>query len=93
MLDGDAVDFIAKVTGTEPITVSWEKNKKPIKDGDAYKMTYDKGTCRLYIPEVFPEDAGEYKVEVKNQFGSAFCSASLGVKGVYYKTSISSNKI
>lgn len=79
--EGEALDLIAKVTGTEPITATWSKDRKPIKDSDGYKISYDKGTCRLYIADAKPADSGEFKVEVKNQFGSAFCSASLGVKG------------
>lgn len=79
--EGEALDLIAKVKGTEPITATWSKDRKPIKDSDGYKITYDKGTCRLYIADVKPAHSGEYKVEIKNQFGSAFCSASLGVKG------------
>lgn len=79
--EGEALDLIAKVTGTEPITATWTKDRKPIKDSDGYKISYDKGTCRLYIADAKPADSGEFKVEVKNQFGSAFCSASLGVKG------------
>ncbi|XP_065941807.1 twitchin isoform X18 [Magallana gigas] len=78
--EGEALDLIAKVTGTEPITATWSKDRKPIKDSDGYKISYDKGTCRLYIADAKPADSGEFKVEVKNQFGSAFCSASLGVK-------------
>ncbi|XP_061166987.1 twitchin-like isoform X9 [Saccostrea echinata] len=78
--EGEALDLIAKVTGTEPITATWTKDRKPIKPSDGYKITYEKGTCRLYIADVKPSDSGEFKVEVKNQFGSAFCSASLGVK-------------
>ncbi|XP_021346443.1 twitchin-like isoform X8 [Mizuhopecten yessoensis] len=80
VIDGDAVDLIAKVTGTEPITVTWIKDNKPLAASDVYKISYDKGTCRLYFPEVYPEDAGNYQVEVKNTAGSAMCMASLSVK-------------
>ncbi|KAL3842488.1 hypothetical protein ACJMK2_020494, partial [Sinanodonta woodiana] len=80
VLDGSAVDFIAKVTGTEPIQVKWSKDNKPIENSDVYKITYDKGTCQLHINEVFPEDAGNYTIEVKNVIGSASSTASLGVQ-------------
>ena len=50
MNDGDAVDFVAKVTGTEPLEVTWSKDGKAITSSDIYSITYDKGTCRLYIP-------------------------------------------
>ena len=50
MNDGDAVDFVAKVSGMEPVEVTWAKDGKSISSSDIYSVTYDKGTCRLYIP-------------------------------------------
>lgn len=44
------MDFVAKVTGTEPLETTWYKNGKPLAASDIYRVTYDKGTCRLYIP-------------------------------------------
>ncbi|XP_055900297.1 twitchin-like isoform X6 [Biomphalaria glabrata] len=78
--DGDKVEFVVKVSGTEPIEVNWSKDKKPIKSGDIFGVTYDKGTAKLSISEVFPEDSGNYTVEIKNQWGSASSTASLQVK-------------
>lgn len=79
--DGDKVDLIAKVSGTEPFDIQWALNKKPIKPSDIYVISYDKGTCKLHFPEVFPEDAGEYSLTVKNPGGMASCMATLIVKG------------
>lgn len=76
------MEFVIKVSGTEPIDVNWTKDKKQLKQGDIYSITYDKGTARLNISEVFPEDSGEYSVEVKNQWGAAVSVASLQVKGL-----------
>ncbi|CAL1540884.1 unnamed protein product [Lymnaea stagnalis] len=78
--DGDKVEFVAKVSGTEPIEVLWAKDKKPLKSGDIFGISYDKGTAKLNISEVFPEDSGVYSIEIKNQWGSATSSASLQVK-------------
>lgn len=80
--DGDPVDFVAKVTGTEPLQVKWSKDGKELKPSKIYNISYDKGTCRLHFPEIFPEDAGKYTVEVKNQFGTANATASLQVNGM-----------
>ncbi|XP_041366543.1 twitchin-like isoform X3 [Gigantopelta aegis] len=78
--DGDAVDFVAKISGTEPIEILWSKDKKPLKNSDIYEISYDKGVARLYLSEVFPEDGGNYAVDIKNKFGSANSMASLQVK-------------
>ena len=79
--DGDKVEFVAKMTGTEPLDVQWAFNKKPIKSDDVYNISYAKGTATLKLEEVFPEDSGEYSVVAKNQFGSVTSMASLKVKG------------
>ncbi|XP_074660014.1 twitchin-like [Tubulanus polymorphus] len=80
--DGDAVDFVAKVTGTPPIDVFWYKAGKEIKKSADFKITFDEktGTCKLSIVEAFPEDSGEIKVEAVNDFGEVISKAQLIVK-------------
>ncbi|KAL8565323.1 hypothetical protein ACOMHN_029019 [Nucella lapillus] len=78
--DGEAVEFIMKVSGTEPLDIQWTKDGKVITSSDVYSVTYDKGTCRLYISEVFPEDSGNYAITIKNEWGTASSVASLQVK-------------
>ncbi|XP_055958001.1 muscle M-line assembly protein unc-89-like isoform X2 [Patella vulgata] len=77
---GEAVEFVAKVKGTEPIEVKWLKDKKPLANSASFKQSYEKGTCRLNIPKVGAGDGGEYTVEVKNKFGTGMSMASLQVK-------------
>ena len=84
MLDGEPVEFVAKVTGSEPIQTKWTKDKKVINSSDIYKISYEKGTAKLVIGECFPEDGGNYTLEAKNQHGMASCTASLTVKGRWY---------
>ena len=44
-------------------------------------MTYDGEKAQLQIPEVLPEDEGEYTCEATNSAGTASCSAALLVEG------------
>ena len=90
--DGDAVEFVAKVTGSEPIQTKWMKDRNVINSSDIYKMTYEKGTAKLTIAECFPEDAGNYSLEAKNQHGMASCTASLTVKGMFKYETVFSRK-
>merc|ERR1712025_983563 len=78
--DGDKVDFVVKVTGTEPLDVQWAYNKKPLKTDDIYNISYANKTATLKMDDVLPEDSGEYSVVIKNQFGSVTSMASLKVK-------------
>ena len=81
VLDGDACDLIAKVSGTDPIEVVWSKDGEKLKSTKDCKITYEKGTCRLYIPEVFPDDGGTYQIDLENEYGKAMSQATLAVSG------------
>merc|ERR1712138_125052 len=78
--EGERVEFIGKLMGTEPMTVEWMKDKKPISNGGAYNITFSNKTVSLKLKEAFTDDAGEYTVTVKNDAGSATSMASLQVK-------------
>ena len=85
VLDGDACDLIAKVAGTEPIDIVWSKDGETLKSTKDCNITFDKGTCRLYIPEVYPNDAGMYQIDLENEFGKAMSQAQLSVTGKFMK--------
>ena len=62
--------------------VAWFFEEEEIHEGDIYKMecTPD-GTHSLFIPEAFPEDAGEYTVQATNEHGEVESTALLIVTG------------
>merc|ERR1719239_2102307 len=49
--DGDKVDFVARVTGTEPLDIQWAFKKKPIKNDDIYNISYAKGVATLKMED------------------------------------------
>ena len=84
VLDGDACDLIAKVAGNEPIEVVWSKDGDKLKHSKDCQITFKDNVCRLYIPEVYPDDGGKYQIDLENEFGKAMTSATLVVSGEYY---------
>ncbi|XP_052800015.1 twitchin-like isoform X4 [Mya arenaria] len=78
--EGETVELSAKVTGTEPLQINWNKDKKPIEGSNNVKIAFARGVATLNIAKASPGDAGMYSVDAKNQHGSASCSATLGVK-------------
>ena len=79
--DGEKVELVAKITGTEPLDVQWTFDKKPIKSDRIHMITYFKGTASLKLSRAVPRNSGEYSVLVRNQYGSADSMASVKVQG------------
>ncbi|CAC5385763.1 unnamed protein product [Mytilus coruscus] len=79
VLDGDACDLIAKVAGNEPIEVVWSKDGDKLKHSKDCQITFKDNVCRLYIPEVYPDDGGKYQIDLENEFGKAMTQATLVV--------------
>ncbi|XP_076471204.1 twitchin-like [Babylonia areolata] len=77
---GEKVEFVIKVSGTEPLNIQWTRNGQVITSSARYSISYDKGTCRLHIPAAAPEDSGNYGISLKNEWGTASSTASLQVK-------------
>merc|ERR1711934_863297 len=80
--DGEKVELVAKITGTEPLDVQWTFDKKPIKSDRIHMITYFKGTASLKLSRAVPRNSGEYSVLVRNQYGSADSMASVKVQEI-----------
>lgn len=83
VMDGEGVDLTCIVRGKPTPQVQWYHNDKTIKEGIEIVLLQDsEGVCSLSIPEVFPEDAGEYTCQATNILGEVTCSTSLVVEGI-----------
>ena len=85
--DGDKVVLKCKVVGNPVPTVSWFKDDEEIQPSADFQMLYEPatGVCSMEIPEVFPEDAGEYACRAVNAFGDSVTTANLLVEGNTFK--------
>lgn len=79
--EGKSGDFIAKVTGTEPMTVKWFKDSQLLPNSTGFAQTYKSGEAKLHINKAIPEDAATFSVEISNEWGKTSSAASLTVKG------------
>ncbi|KAK3082882.1 hypothetical protein FSP39_007872 [Pinctada imbricata] len=79
--DGEEVTLTCKVMGSPSPTVTWYKDGQELIPSTDFKIHYDEdtGITTLTIPEVFPEDAGDFVVRAENPFGEAATSANLVV--------------
>lgn len=58
------------VDADEPFSVNWYRNDIKITPSRDYQQKVTRGVCTLTIPEVYPEDSGEYTCEIVSPQGS-----------------------
>ena len=78
---GELATFSCQISGNPVPTGNWYKGAKKIPDEGRFIVETTEDSCLLEIDDVKPEDAGEYKCVVKNDFGEDSCTVKLSVKG------------
>lgn len=56
-----------------------------VQDSSGFAYSREEANCCLTIADAFPEDAGVYTCEAKNEFGSARCNIRLVITGILYR--------
>lgn len=80
--DGGQARLECQIHGTPKPTVTWYRDDQMIVNSEEFKIFYDEDNlCSLFIPDVYPEDAGRYTVVAKNELGTAETTAELFVAG------------
>ena len=84
--DGDSAKFVCKLTGLPPPTVHWcYRNQEIVGSDEVYELYHEGETASLCLPEVLPEDEGEYSCTIKNKNGETTCKATLKVDSKYLR--------
>ena len=87
--DGDSAKFVCKLTGIPPPAVHWfYRNQEIIGSDEVYELYHEGETASLCLPEVLPEDEGEYSCTIKNKNGETTCKGTLKVDGKFLHASI-----
>lgn len=81
MKSGENAALEVRVSGSPELKVKWFKDKKGLSAGAKCQMSLTKNVATLKIRSADKADAGEYKLEVTNQIGTASCITKLSVSG------------
>ncbi|XP_008312095.1 myosin light chain kinase, smooth muscle-like [Cynoglossus semilaevis] len=76
--EGSDAKFQAVITGSQPLTTSWQHNGKKML---LSKTSFKSGVASLVLSHCLPENAGTYTCTAENSAGKQSCSAVLHVKG------------
>lgn len=78
---GENAALEVTVSGTPELKTKWFKDNKELSSGAKYQMSFSKKVATLKIRSADKADAGEYKLEVKNEVGTASCKTKFSVSG------------
>lgn len=71
-----------KVEAVPTPKIKWLHNNVVINKAKHVQIEQDDtGLCTLIIPEVFPENAGDYTCVAENKLGRAECKTSVVING------------
>jgi hypothetical protein len=78
---GQLARFEAKIVCSEPITVTWLKNGRPLQDDTRINIFRIGDQCRLLIRNASPLDSGIYQCVISSETGESLSEAFLNVEG------------
>lgn len=82
----DSVDKTVKmegrVSGSQPLTVTWYKDNNEIYGSDKYDVSFKNNMAVLCVRESSSSDSGVYTCAASNEAGKASCRVSLTISGM-----------
>lgn len=79
--EGKLVKMEGRVSGSQPISVSWFKDDTEIHSSDKYDISFKSNVAVLCIKSSLVADSGKYSCKASNEAGQASCDITLGVSG------------
>lgn len=78
---GKTVKMESRVSGSQPLTVTWYKNDNEIYGSDKHDVSFKNNVAVLCVREATGSDGGVYTCAASNEAGKASCRVSLTITG------------
>jgi len=78
---GKTVKMEGRVSGSQPMTITWYKDNTKIYASDKYDISFKNNMAVLCVKDSSVSDHGVYTCEASNEAGKASCQVSLTVSG------------
>lgn len=79
--EGKLVKIEGRVSGSQPISVSWFRDDSEIHSSDKYDISFKSNVAVLCIKSSQVADSGRYTCQASNEAGRASCDVTVGVSG------------
>lgn len=79
---GKTVKMEARVSGSQPLTVTWYKDNNELFGSDKYQVSFQNNMAVLCVQDSSCSDSGMYTCTASNEAGQASCQVSLAVSGM-----------
>lgn len=79
--EGRLVKIEGRVSGSQPMAVSWYKDEAEIHSSDKYDISFKSNVAVLCIKSSHATDSGRYTCQASNEAGRASCDTTLGISG------------
>lgn len=80
-MEGKLVKIEGRVTGSQPMSVSWFKDSSEIYSSDKYDISFKSNVAVLCIKSSKMADSGRYSCQASNEAGKASCDVTVGILG------------
>lgn len=78
---GKTVKMESRVSGSQPLTVTWFKDNSEIYGSDKYDVSFQNNLATLSVRDTLSSDSGVYTCTATNEAGQASCRVSLNITG------------
>lgn len=80
-MEGKLVKMEGRVSGSQPMSVSWFKDNKEIYSSDKYDISFKSNVAVLCIKSSQVSDSGRYSCQASNEAGTVSCDVVVGISG------------
>lgn len=80
--EGKTVKIEARVSGSQPLTVTWCKDNSEICSSDTYDMSFVNNLAILCLRNSSRSQSGVYTCSASNEAGKASCLVSVTISGM-----------
>lgn len=80
-VEGKLVKIEGRVSGSQPMLISWFKDNSEIQTSDKYDVSFKSNVAVLCIKGSQVEDSGTYSCHATNEAGQATCEVTVGISG------------